>query len=326
MADYIYNKSDFTGAPSNIPAFLRLEQDIKNSAISTDLMSSPSRRANGRSCIWSSLVTASETVTITFEDTLSAGDKTILDGLISAHTAGVAQVQEFGLDGYVCGISTTWAGISDIQIHQGKCANHSTTELIVVPSSLTMDADTTGAGGLDTGSLVADTDYAVYAIGDSMGNNPVSVLVSTSFSAPTMPAGYDLRRQVGSFTTDGDADIRNFAQWGKANQRRYEYREPRSGSLRVLTGGSSSGSWEVLDVSDLIPASAIIAHLTTQSASSVQSYMRHKGHGDTDGSFLIGPNAKEVLDIGVIDQDVEWKTGSGGGSLTIDAIGYTEEI
>lgn len=324
MPKYTYNKSDFVNSPGNVPGFIKLEQDIKNSSIAKELTSSPSRRANGRSCFWSSLATDSETVSIDFADSLNGAEEITLDALVAAHTAGASYVPTFGSEGYICRIPMTWVTVSQVQIQAGRCTDRLTNEVLIVPSAQTMDATTTGAGGLDTGSLAASVAYAVYAIGDSTGAKSVSVLASTSFSVPTMPAGYDLYRQVGSFTTNGSSNIRNFAQWGKANQRRYEYREDRA-NLQALSSGDSSDDWVVLDVSSLIPESAIIGQFICESAVAVQGYVNHKDNGAFDGAILIGPSAKQVFDLGIIDQDIEWRTGSSG-DLTIEVIGYTEDI
>jgi len=63
-----------------------------------------------------------------------------------------------------------------------------------------------GVNGLDTGTIAASTQYAIYLIGDSRGYNPVAGLLSlTSNSAPIMPQGYDSLRLLGFAQTDGSS-------------------------------------------------------------------------------------------------------------------------
>ena len=64
------------------------------------------------------------------------------------------------------------------------------------------------AGGLDTGTVAADTTYYCFAI-----YNPATqtsdFLFSTSSSSPTMPSGYTKKKRIASLLTDGSSNIRN---------------------------------------------------------------------------------------------------------------------
>ena len=81
-----------------------------------------------------------------------------------------------------------------------------------------VDFTTTGAGGLDVGSVVNDTQYDIYAI-----NNPtsgVSSVIATlatagSPSTPTFPVGYTKKAYINTVMTDGSGNIRAFTQVGK---------------------------------------------------------------------------------------------------------------
>lgn len=69
-------------------------------------------------------------------------------------------------------------------------------------------AEGDNAGGLDTGTVAADTTYYCFAI-----YNPATqtsdFLFSTSSSSPTMPSGYTKKKRIASLLTDGSANIRN---------------------------------------------------------------------------------------------------------------------
>ncbi len=71
---------------------------------------------------------------------------------------------------------------------------------------LLINAAVNGANGLDTGSLAASTQYAVYLIGDSRGYLPVAgILTLTSNVLPRMPVGYDSYRLLGFQATGGSS-------------------------------------------------------------------------------------------------------------------------
>ena len=71
---------------------------------------------------------------------------------------------------------------------------------------LFINCATTGANGLDAGSLANSTQYAVYLIADSRGYNQPAGLVSlTSNVSPLIPLGYDSYRLLGFVATDGSA-------------------------------------------------------------------------------------------------------------------------
>ena len=69
------------------------------------------------------------------------------------------------------------------------------------------------AGGIDTGSVAADTLYAIWLIKRS-DTGVVDALFSLSFTAPTMPADYDKKRLIAAVVTDGSANIIAYIQSG----------------------------------------------------------------------------------------------------------------
>jgi hypothetical protein len=69
------------------------------------------------------------------------------------------------------------------------------------------------AGGLDTGSVAADTFYYCFAIYNPT-TSTADFLFSASYSSPTLPSGYTKKKYVGSILTDGSANIRLFYQNG----------------------------------------------------------------------------------------------------------------
>lgn len=71
----------------------------------------------------------------------------------------------------------------------------------------------TSQGGLDTGTIAASTWYHVFLIKNLASGN-VDVLYSLSPTAPTMPAGYTVKRLIGSVLTTAGSLITDFIQIG----------------------------------------------------------------------------------------------------------------
>lgn len=68
--------------------------------------------------------------------------------------------------------------------------------------SLTINSGTSGANGLDTGTVAASTWYSVWAI---YNGTTVSGLISISATTPTLPGGYTYKARVGWVRTSGTA-------------------------------------------------------------------------------------------------------------------------
>lgn len=75
-----------------------------------------------------------------------------------------------------------------------------------VQQPLYISSAVNGLNGLDTGTIAASTQYAIYLIGDSRGYNNVAGLISlASNAAPLVPNGYDSQRLLGFIETDGSS-------------------------------------------------------------------------------------------------------------------------
>jgi len=81
----------------------------------------------------------------------------------------------------------------------------------ISPAAGTINFATTGANGLDSGSLANSTWYHCFAIGKTDGT--AAFFASTSLS-PTLPTGYTLKRRFGSVKTNGSAQLIAFKQIG----------------------------------------------------------------------------------------------------------------
>src|SRR5258708_2492511 len=120
------------------------------------------------------------------------------------------------LRSYLAGLTLSNDGTSPntvIDVSAGICADDANVAMLNLPSGQTINGATTGAGGLDTGSLAASTWYHAFVIGKP-GGGAGALLASTSLASPVFPTGYTLKRRIGSFKTDASAHILGFIQVG----------------------------------------------------------------------------------------------------------------
>jgi hypothetical protein len=118
------------------------------------------------------------------------------------------------LRSYLAGLTTSnnsGTPNTKIDVAAGVCADDTNAQMLALAAT-TLNCGTTGANGLDTGSLANSTWYHLFAIGKTDGTT--ALLASTSISSPTYPSGYTLKRRIGSFKTDGSAHILGFTQTG----------------------------------------------------------------------------------------------------------------
>ena len=105
----------------------------------------------------------------------------------------------------------------DIDIAAGQARDGGNAVNIVL-SAITKQIDAvwavgTDQGGLDTGTVAADTWYHMWAIRRS-DTGVSDALFSTSATSPTMPTNYDQKRRIGAVLTDSSSNILGFSQNG----------------------------------------------------------------------------------------------------------------
>lgn len=98
----------------------------------------------------------------------------------------------------------------DIDVSTGDARSDDDTGNIVLNAAITKQIDAafaegTNQGGLDTGTVAADTVYYIFAIAKLDGT--ADALFSLSDTAPTLPSGFTLKRIIGSIITDSSSNI-----------------------------------------------------------------------------------------------------------------------
>ena len=96
-----------------------------------------------------------------------------------------------------------------IDVATGQAAD-SANAVLISGAATTVNCAATGANGLDSGSLAANSWYHVFAIAKADGT--AACLASLSAASPALPAGYVAFRRIGSVRTDGAAAILAFTQ------------------------------------------------------------------------------------------------------------------
>ncbi len=172
---------------------------------------------------------------------------------------------------YINGLKLTWLTTTTMSVSAGKCSNSTNENDITVglplnvaatqtgvepvddgTGAVTINTAVTGAAGLDTGAMANNTFYAVYAIGDSYGNNAGSALISANLTSPLLPSGYDMSFRIGFIKSDGSAHILPFRQDGSGLDRWMWYDAPIATSV---TAGASA-TYAPVDCSASLPAAA----------------------------------------------------------------------
>lgn len=169
---------------------------------------------------------AANTVTIDADGTeLIDGQETLLltepfraVTLVSSGTAWTIVTDfrvEFPLPkGFIDGLRFTNNGTDgdhDIDIPIGTARDGDDSANLSLSTALTKLIDATfaegtAAGGLDAGTVAADTIYTLWLIQKS-SDNTADVLFSVSDTSPTMPTDFDLKRRIGAIRTDASANI-----------------------------------------------------------------------------------------------------------------------
>ena len=139
--------------------------------------------------------------------------------------------------GYVRGFPTTWASASSVVVGAGDCRSSDNDLDIVLAAPVVVDIATSGPGGLDVGAEAASAWYFLYVVADSAGASPTTGLISASAAAPTLPAGYDKFRRVGS-VRNAAGNFRDFAAYGSGEDRSVQYRDAVT-TRQVVAGGAA---------------------------------------------------------------------------------------
>jgi hypothetical protein len=96
-------------------------------------------------------------------------------------------------------------------------------------SSISMDITTSGTGGLDTGSVAADTVYFIHAV---VSSGTMFLVASTSETSPT---GFSQFKRIGRCITNGSSELTSLATYIKEDETNWSTFTPFDFSTTVTT-------------------------------------------------------------------------------------------
>lgn len=164
---------------------------------------------------------------------------------------------------YLNGCDIAWASNTTLTVASGIARDSTNVYDMQNKNTITVSTAFSGVNGLDTGTVAANTWYAVYLIYDTSRQLPAATVLSTSASQPRMPSAsnvtYSAFRRVGWVRTDGSSNLLNFVQAGTQTSRFYQWDASRS----VLAGGSAT-TFTAVNLSAGAPAQQNEVALTLQ--------------------------------------------------------------
>ena len=191
---------------------------------------------------------------------------------------------------YINGQRLTWLSTTTFSVGAGQVRDSTDTVDIIMGASqytnssaesdsnptsvaVTVSVGVTGAGGIDVSTVTASSMYSVFAIGNSAGFLPGSVVISlvAPNAAPHLPTSvafngqtysYDCYRYIGSVSIDSGSHFRPFMQTGAQALRTIWYDPGTGPSTRGIAIPSSptTGSTTYVNVgvlTTLVPQAAV---------------------------------------------------------------------
>ncbi len=154
---------------------------------------------------------------------------------------------------YVNGLQLSFSSTNPdevVGVATGTCMDSTRTFQIVVETALTASNVLAGAGGLDTGTVAASTQYFIHLIQGLLKPTNQALMYSLSATAPTMPLGYEIFRCLGCIRTASDSDNLPGYWSGNGSYRTFMFDSPLA---TTITAGASTTDAEV-PLSGLVPA------------------------------------------------------------------------
>ncbi len=111
-------------------------------------------------------------------------------------TAALAAIERGAPSLYIGGLTVKYSNTSAVVVTSGVCRDDTDTVDITLSTSGAANITTAGINGLDTGSEAASTFYAVWVT--SKADGTTGRLLSTSYTAPSLPSGYIYKRLIGT--------------------------------------------------------------------------------------------------------------------------------
>ena len=178
-------------------------------------------------------------------------------------------------------------------------------------------------GGLDTGTIAANTSYAVW-IAKAPPTDTVTAFISTSFtpSGVTVPSGVVVRR-IGSISTDAEAKVRAFSQVGVTADRQVFYQGAIS-TLARLVGGTAT-SFTELELAPLLSDQGRPVRLYVVPSGTMGNSTTLRSSSTSTALTLYAPGTLEFLP-GLGSTRMDYKNDKTGGTTDVYVLGYDDAL
>jgi hypothetical protein len=232
---------------------------------------------------------------------------------------------------YVNGLELARASTTTLTVASGRARNSTNQNDIILSSSLTLDAATNGANGLDTGSLANSTFYFVFVIGSSQNLAKPATLLSTSATAPILPYNYDVFLRIGCALTNGSAQFLAMRVYGNGTMREYRY-----DALITELSAQGSATFAAVDMASSVPSTARLVALNytfVPNTAGNSFSLRTTGSSEASAVFtapgnVIAPQAVGgfvTMDLNSA-RSLDYKTTEATDDLTLQVMGFVDFI
>jgi hypothetical protein len=217
----------------------------------------------------------------------------------------------------ITGLLGSSDGGDTLSVGAGTADDSTNTTTITIPAgqTRTVDVTTSGVGGLDTGSIAANTMYALYVLKNQAGN--VGAMISLNFTTFSWPNSK--WRRVGTALTNANSQIVAFSQTGPNALRETSY-NANPNVLKVLNGASAA-DWTDFDLAPPKPNTNGEACLEV-TPSGGPTYLRTDESG---GTITINSPTTLGYTPPVGTNKGNFKTATGA-TTTIRVVGFSETV
>ena len=232
---------------------------------------------------------------------------------------------------YLYGLNLSWLSTTTISVAAGGCRDSQNIIDIQSSTATTISIAASGYNGLDTGTVAANTFYAVYAIADSTQNHPNGYIFSASFTQPNLPFGYDSYNRIGAVLTDGSSHILKFWQYGSLGGGRSMYYDVNIAAPTT----TAATTYATISLATSVPPVATTAIMSVQytanSATNIASFLPY-GSTATNGIVVFGYGVAAEqqgmltlpLQLNAAAPSFQFKTTSASDTLVMATAGYVD--
>lgn len=237
---------------------------------------------------------------------------------------------------FVSGLTVSWTSNTSLTVAPGGATSDADTAtlgtfLIDLGLDPVLDCTKSGINGVQSGALVASKKYNVYVVGDTTSALAAGVYAARTDEDVSLPMGYNVKRRIFTFTTDGSAYIVKGFQSGNGASRTWVYDTP----ISVLSAGTSS-TYVAVDLSAYLPelakdvAVSIKGSFTPNASGDIATLAQGDSTSTAGQAVITGFEAAKVQISNVslpasADMEIQYKV-TASGALSASLAAYVDEI